>query len=187
LACGVALLRRCVPDTPIRARVLAPLAAVALGIWTVDALAFDRIVRVQAQSMEAMRTRDWSPLRGHTGIAWDVGYLAYSDRDLDGRCAGLRPHRARAGAIDGGDAHARLVPSARSHRHRLGCRLSRLFRSESGRSMRWPSTASCACRRNRWRRCARATGPLCAVTPASPGMSAISPISRKRRSATRRA
>jgi hypothetical protein len=77
LACGVALLRRCVPAIPIRTRVLLPLAAAALGIWTVDALAFDRIVRVQAQSMEAMRTRDWSPLRGHTGIAWDVGYLAY--------------------------------------------------------------------------------------------------------------
>lgn len=56
---------------------LLPLAAVAVGVWTVDAVAFERIVRVQAQSMEAMRTRDWSPLSGRTGIAWDVGYLAY--------------------------------------------------------------------------------------------------------------
>ena len=69
--------RRCVPASPIRTRVLLPLAAVAVGIWTVDAFAFERIVRVQAQSMEAMRTRDWSALRGHTGVAWDVGYLAY--------------------------------------------------------------------------------------------------------------
>jgi hypothetical protein len=77
LACGVALLQRCVPASPIRARVLVPLAALAVGLWAVDARAFDRIVRVQAQSMEAMRTRDWSALRGHTGVAWDVGYLAY--------------------------------------------------------------------------------------------------------------
>jgi hypothetical protein len=77
LACGVALVRRGVPASPVRARVLLPLAAMAVGVWAVDAVAFDRIVRVQAQSMEAMRTRDWSALRGHTGIAWDVGYLAY--------------------------------------------------------------------------------------------------------------
>ena len=77
LACGVALIRRCVPAGPIRTCVLLPLAAAAVGIWAVDAGAFDRIVSVQAQSMEAMRTRDWSALRGHTGVAWDVGYLAY--------------------------------------------------------------------------------------------------------------
>ncbi len=56
---------------------LLPLAAIAVGVWTVDAFAFGRIVSVQAQSMEAMRTRDWSALRGHSGVAWDVGYLAY--------------------------------------------------------------------------------------------------------------
>ncbi|MBS0524538.1 MAG: hypothetical protein JSS04_13000 [Proteobacteria bacterium] len=77
LACSVALVRRCLPARPIGARMLLPLAAAAVGIWTVDAFAFDRIVRVQAQSMEAMRTHDWSALRGHTGVAWDVGYLAY--------------------------------------------------------------------------------------------------------------
>jgi hypothetical protein len=77
LACGVALVRRCVPPSPLRARVLMPLAVVAVGVWTVDAVAFERIVSVQARSMEAMRTRDWSALRGHTGVAWDVGYLAY--------------------------------------------------------------------------------------------------------------
>jgi hypothetical protein len=77
LACGVALVRRGLPATPVRARVLVSLVAVAVAAWTVDAVAFDRIVRVQARSMEAMRTRDWSALHGHTGIAWDVGYLAY--------------------------------------------------------------------------------------------------------------
>ena len=77
LACGVALVRRCVPARPVRARVLLPLAVVAVGVWAVDAVAFHRIVSVQAQSLEAMRTRDWSALHGHTGIAWDVGYLAY--------------------------------------------------------------------------------------------------------------
>lgn len=77
LACGVALVRRCVPAIPLRARRLLPLAAVAIGAWTIDAFAFDRIVSVQARSMEAMRTRDWSALHGHTGVAWDVGYLAY--------------------------------------------------------------------------------------------------------------
>jgi hypothetical protein len=77
LACGVALVRRRMPVGPIKARVLLPLAAVAVGAWAVDAVAFNRIVSVQAQSMEAMRTRDWSALRGHTGVAWDVGYLAY--------------------------------------------------------------------------------------------------------------
>jgi hypothetical protein len=77
LACGVALVRRCVAPRPVRARLLLPLAGVAAGAWTVDAFAFDRIVRVQAQSMEAMRTRDWSALRDRTGVAWDVGYLAY--------------------------------------------------------------------------------------------------------------
>ncbi|HEY4167558.1 MAG TPA: hypothetical protein VGM96_12315, partial [Reyranella sp.] len=77
LACGVALLRRSVPPSPIRVRALVPLAVVAIGVWTVDAFAFHRIVSVQARSMEAMRTRDWSALRGHTGIAWDVGYLAW--------------------------------------------------------------------------------------------------------------
>ena len=79
LACGVALVRR-VPPSSVRARVLLPLAVVAIGIWAVDAVAFERIVRVQAQSMEAMRARDWSVLQGHTGIAWDVGYLAYFSR-----------------------------------------------------------------------------------------------------------
>ena len=77
LACGVALVRRGVPPSPLRARVLVPLAVVALGAWAVDAAAFIRIVSVQARSMEAMRTRDWSALRDHTGVAWDVGYLAY--------------------------------------------------------------------------------------------------------------
>jgi hypothetical protein len=77
LACGVALVRRWVPASPMRMRVLLPLAAGAVGLWVVDAFAFERIVRVQTQSMEAMRTRDWSVLRGHTGVAWDVGYLAY--------------------------------------------------------------------------------------------------------------
>jgi hypothetical protein len=77
LACGVALLRRCTPARPVAARALLPLAAMAAVGWAVDAVAFDRIVRVQGQSMEAMRVRDWSPLHGHTGVAWDVGYLAY--------------------------------------------------------------------------------------------------------------
>ncbi len=77
LACGVMLIRRGLPASSVRARVLVPVVAVAVAAWAVDAVAFDRIVRVQAQSMEAMRTRDWSALRGHTGIAWDVGYLAY--------------------------------------------------------------------------------------------------------------
>src|SRR6202012_3089348 len=74
LACGVAMVRRSVPPSPVRARMLVPLAIVAVGAWTVDAFAFHRIVSVQARSMEAMRTRDWSALRGHTGVAWDVGY-----------------------------------------------------------------------------------------------------------------
>jgi hypothetical protein len=77
LACGVALVRRATPARPLRTVILVPFAVAAVGAWTVDAFAFDRIVRVQVQSMEAMRTRDWSGLRGHTGIAWDVGYLAY--------------------------------------------------------------------------------------------------------------
>lgn len=77
LACGVTLARRSVPARPVRARVLLPIAALAVGAWTVDAFAFERIVSVQAQSMEAMRTRDWSALHGHTGVAWDVGYLAW--------------------------------------------------------------------------------------------------------------
>jgi hypothetical protein len=77
LACGVALVRRCVPPSSLRARALMPLAVVAVGVWLVDAVAFERIVSAQARSMEAMRTRDWSALRGHTGVAWDVGYLAY--------------------------------------------------------------------------------------------------------------
>jgi hypothetical protein len=80
LACGVALVRRSVPPSPIRARVLVPLTAVAIGVWTIDAFAFHRIVSVQARSMEAMRTRDWSALHGHTGVAWDVGYLAWFTR-----------------------------------------------------------------------------------------------------------
>jgi hypothetical protein len=77
LACGVALVRRRLPARPVHARVLLPLAVVALGAWTVDVFAFHRIVSVQARSMEAMRTRDWSGLQGHTGVAWDVGYLAW--------------------------------------------------------------------------------------------------------------
>jgi len=77
LACGTLLVRRCVPARPLRAPLMLPLAAVLVGAWTVDAIAFERIVRMQAQSMEAMRARDWSGLRGHTGVAWDVGYLAY--------------------------------------------------------------------------------------------------------------
>ena len=77
LACGVALVRRRAPARPVRARMLLPLAAAALGVWTVDAVAFERIVGVQARSLEAMRSRDWSALSGHTGVAWDVGYLAY--------------------------------------------------------------------------------------------------------------
>lgn len=81
LACGVALVRRCLPARPARGRMLLPplavLGAVAVGVWAVDAVAFNRIVSVQARSMEAMRTRDWSALSGHTGVAWDVGYLAY--------------------------------------------------------------------------------------------------------------
>jgi hypothetical protein len=77
LVCGVALVRRCLPARPLQARTVVPLAVVVIGAWAVDAGAFYRIVRVQVQSMEAMRARDWSALRGHTGVAWDVGYLAY--------------------------------------------------------------------------------------------------------------
>ena len=57
--------------------VAAALALVLVVGWVVDGPAFARIVRLQAQSLEAMRSRDWSPLRGHTGVAWDVGYLAW--------------------------------------------------------------------------------------------------------------
>jgi hypothetical protein len=77
LVCGVALVRRCLPARPLQARMVVPLAVVVIGAWAIDAGAFYRIVRMQAQSMEAMRARDWSALRGHTGVAWDVGYLAY--------------------------------------------------------------------------------------------------------------
>ncbi len=103
LACGVALVRCCLPPSPIRARVLVPLAVVAIGVWTVDAVAFERIVSVQARSMEAMRTRDWSALRGHTGVAWDVGYLAWFTQ---------APVCDAQGLIDG-RAFARLSPPDR--------------------------------------------------------------------------
>ena len=96
LACGVALVRRCVPARPVHARVLVPLAAVAVGVWTVDAFAFHRIVTVQARSMEAMRTRDWSALQGHTGVAWDVGYLAYFSKTPVCDAQGLIDGRAFA-------------------------------------------------------------------------------------------
>jgi hypothetical protein len=77
VACGTALVGRWVAARPMPARALVPLAVLFAAAWLADALAFDRIVGVQARSMEAMRTRDWSGLRGHAGVAWDVGYLAY--------------------------------------------------------------------------------------------------------------
>ncbi len=57
--------------------IAAVLALILVVGCVVDGPAFARIVRLQAQSLEAMRSRDWSVLRGHTGVAWDVGYLAY--------------------------------------------------------------------------------------------------------------
>jgi hypothetical protein len=76
LACVLPCLRHRRVSLP-PALVSAGLALVLVGDWIVDGPAFARIVRLQAQSLEAMRTKDWSPLRGHTGVAWDVGYLAY--------------------------------------------------------------------------------------------------------------
>lgn len=77
LACLVLCLRyRDKPPIAPRA-VAAVLALIVIGGWLVDGPAFARITRQQADSLEAMRTRDWTPLRGHTGVAWDVGYLAY--------------------------------------------------------------------------------------------------------------
>jgi hypothetical protein len=76
LACLMSCLRRH-PVSLAPRPVAAALALVLVGGWVVDGPAFARIVRLQAQSLEAMRSRDWSPLRGHTGVAWDVGYLAY--------------------------------------------------------------------------------------------------------------
>ncbi len=105
LACGVALVRHSMPASPVRGRVLLPLAALAVGAWTADAFAFDRIVSVQARSMEAMRTLDWSALRGHTGVAWDVGYLAYFTK---------APVCDAQGLIDG-RAFASLTLPARLH------------------------------------------------------------------------
>jgi hypothetical protein len=76
LTCLMSCLRHRPLSLPPRP-VAAVLALVLVGGWVVDGPAFARIVRLQAQSLEAMRSRDWSVLRGHTGVAWDVGYLAY--------------------------------------------------------------------------------------------------------------
>jgi hypothetical protein len=79
-AFSLTCLMLCVRHRPLRASprpVAAALALLLVAGWVVDGPAFSRIVRLQAQSLEAMRSRDWSILRGHTGVAWDVGYLAY--------------------------------------------------------------------------------------------------------------
>ena len=78
---------------PWRRAAAGVLAVFAVGC-VVDGLAFDRLVRLQSRSLVAMRDKDWSSLRGHTGLAWDVGYLAYFTRtpicDVQGLIEGPR-------------------------------------------------------------------------------------------------
>jgi hypothetical protein len=76
LTCLMSCLRHRPVSLPLRP-VAAALALILVVGWGIDGPAFARIVRLQAQSLEAMRSRDWSTLRGHAGVAWDVGYLAY--------------------------------------------------------------------------------------------------------------
>lgn len=76
LTCLTSCLRQRPVSLPLRP-IAAALALILVGGWMVDGAAFARIVRLQVRSLEAMRSRDWSPLSGHAGVAWDVGYLAY--------------------------------------------------------------------------------------------------------------
>jgi hypothetical protein len=64
--------------TFLRRRTLAAYILVGAGfLFVLDWMAFNRMVRLQVHSLHAMRDKDWSQLSGHTGLAWDVGYLSY--------------------------------------------------------------------------------------------------------------
>jgi len=79
LVCAVRLFcRQEGANEPLRwKRYWLPVAAAAAVLFIFDWSAFARLVDTQVQSLAAMRGKDWSAFRGHTILAWDVGYLAY--------------------------------------------------------------------------------------------------------------
>jgi hypothetical protein len=79
LACGMCLLRRRAPS-PLQRWYLVPAAVLGVVLAVADGVAVEQIVSTQSRSLQAMQQQDWSGLRGHTGVAWDVGYLAYFTR-----------------------------------------------------------------------------------------------------------